>query len=116
MRMKCLRIFPETCPRISLSLPSSFSLNMALGSAVITTASTSIGSLLGIQQFSKPAIVFHIRRAYKASFPAFWAQCGVPEEAKKCQTGDEIRWACSCERGHHGLREDFRKSTRKVPV
>src|SRR5688572_1832874 len=44
MRMKCLRIFPETMPRISLSEPSSLSLNMALGNAWDTVASTSIGS------------------------------------------------------------------------
>src|SRR5689334_995175 len=46
MRMKCLRIFPETIPRISRSELSSFSLNMALGNAVVTVASISIGSLL----------------------------------------------------------------------
>src|SRR4051794_22292338 len=44
MRMKCLRIFPETMPRISLSEPSSLSLNMALGNACDTVASISIGS------------------------------------------------------------------------
>ncbi len=44
--MKCLRIFPETMPRISRSLLSNRSLNMALGNAVVTIASTSIGSLL----------------------------------------------------------------------
>src|SRR6476659_5718451 len=65
MRMKCLRIFPDTIPRISCSLLSSLSLNMALGNAVVTVASTSIGSLLGIQEFSKPSIVFHIHRPYK---------------------------------------------------
>src|SRR5687767_14370789 len=44
MRMKCLRIFPETMPRISRSLLSSLSLNIALGNACDTVASTSIGS------------------------------------------------------------------------
>src|SRR5688500_8351732 len=44
MRMKCLRIFPETMPRISRSLLSSLSLNIALGNACETVASTSIGS------------------------------------------------------------------------
>src|SRR5947209_4910437 len=45
MRMKCLRILPETMPRISCApAPSSLSLNMALGNAVVTVASTSIGS------------------------------------------------------------------------
>src|SRR5215212_130221 len=47
MRMKCLRIFPETIPRISCSELSSLSLNIALGNAVVTVASTSIGSDLG---------------------------------------------------------------------
>src|SRR5215204_3019913 len=42
--MKCLRIFPETMPRISLSEPSKRSLNMALGNAWETVASISIGS------------------------------------------------------------------------
>lgn len=49
--MKCLRIFPDTIPRISLSLPSSFSLNIALGSDIVTVASTSIGSLLATRVF-----------------------------------------------------------------
>src|SRR5258708_2245327 len=44
MRMKCLRILPETMPRISCSELSSLSLNMAFGRAVVTVASTSIGS------------------------------------------------------------------------
>src|SRR3954452_3433234 len=44
MRMKCLRILPETMPRISCFELSSLRLNIALGSAVVTVASTSIGS------------------------------------------------------------------------
>src|SRR3954471_14810520 len=44
MRMKCLRILPETMPRISLSELSSLSLNMALGNACETVASISMGS------------------------------------------------------------------------
>src|SRR5262249_53764476 len=44
MRMKCLRIFQETIPRISRSELSSLSLNMAFGNAVLTVASTSMGS------------------------------------------------------------------------
>src|SRR3954469_7008547 len=44
MRMKCLRIFPETMPRISWPEPSSLSLNIAFGNAVVTTASTSMAS------------------------------------------------------------------------
>src|SRR5947208_13424266 len=52
MRMKCFRILPETMPRISLSELSSFSLNIALGSAVVTVASTSIGSLLATRSYS----------------------------------------------------------------
>src|SRR5688572_3881450 len=48
MRMKCLRIFPDTMPRISWSELSSRSLNIALGNAVVTVASTSIGSDLAI--------------------------------------------------------------------
>src|SRR5688572_30440780 len=44
MRMKCLRILPETMPRISRSLLSRRSLNMALGNAWDTVASISIGS------------------------------------------------------------------------
>src|SRR6476660_4953807 len=44
MRIKCLRIFPETMPRISASELSSRSLNMALGKAMTTVASTSMGS------------------------------------------------------------------------
>jgi hypothetical protein len=47
--MKCLRIFPETMPRISRSELSSRSLNIALGNAVVTIASTSIGSDLANQ-------------------------------------------------------------------
>src|SRR5687767_12835502 len=45
MRMKCLRIFPDTIPRISCGELSSRSLNIALGNARVTVASTSIGSL-----------------------------------------------------------------------
>src|SRR5687767_11176293 len=52
MRMKCLRIFPETMPRISRSELSRRSLNIALGNAVVTVASTSIGSLLATQNLS----------------------------------------------------------------
>src|SRR5205085_9824470 len=44
MRMKCLRIFPDTTPRISRSELSSLSLNIALGNACDTVASISIGS------------------------------------------------------------------------
>src|SRR6185436_14536204 len=49
MRMKCLRILPETMPRISRSELSSLSLNMALGNAWETVASISMGSDLGKQ-------------------------------------------------------------------
>src|SRR5215216_40814 len=52
MRMKCLRILPETMPRISCSELSSLSLNIALGSAVVTVASTSIGSDLATMRLS----------------------------------------------------------------
>ena len=53
IRMKCLRIFPETMPRISWApAPSSLSLNMAFGKAVVTVASTSIGSDLATGFFS----------------------------------------------------------------
>src|SRR5215469_180756 len=48
MRMKFLRILPETCAR-TWCLFSSSTLNMALGSGSITTAITSIASSLLIQ-------------------------------------------------------------------
>src|SRR5688500_16267845 len=76
MRMKCLRIFPETIPRISCWLLSSLSLNIALGSAVVTMASTSIGSDLGIQRFSKPSIVLHNGLANKLITSLLIAQAG----------------------------------------
>ena len=44
MRIKCLRIFPETIPRITWLELSNFNLNIALGNAIVTVASTSIGS------------------------------------------------------------------------
>src|SRR5947208_932401 len=52
MRMKCLRIFPETMPRISWPEPSSLSLNIAFGNAVVTVASTSIASDFATGHFS----------------------------------------------------------------
>src|SRR5215469_1939509 len=48
MRMKFLRILPETCAR-TWCLFSSSTLNMALGNGSITTAITSIASSLLIQ-------------------------------------------------------------------
>src|SRR5438874_8495964 len=58
MRMKCLRILPETMPRISRSEPSSLSLNMALGNAVVTVASTSIGSDLATNSSKQVTVTY----------------------------------------------------------
>src|SRR4051794_947098 len=65
--MKCFRIFPDTIPRISAFELSSLSLNIALGNAVTTVASTSIGSDFATQFVSvipsptpdRPAILRH---------------------------------------------------------
>src|SRR6266536_2037333 len=55
MRMKFLRILPETCASTSCSF-SSFTLNIALGNGSITTAITSIASSLLIQPQFNPAL------------------------------------------------------------